>query len=258
MHLNKRIKYFPSVLIVLALVGCGARITGPNQPLETYFAEPGIDRENREVATEELFNHEYFLLYFSAHWCPPCQAFTPKLVHFYEENGGGQLFQLLFISCDKSEAEMFDYMNETKMPWPAVQFNTATSIQLKDAYGKGGIPRLVLVDRDGKIIQDSYNGKKYLGPQIALEALKELLETRDEDVVDKGVDNALPTPRRLARKYQLNGFGEGTFEDSAIISGKMVGEGVELEPGVVVEDITETYVEISRNGNRYRLYPPEE
>ena len=55
-------------------------------------------------------------LYFSAHWCPPCRAFTPELVKAYGEvNGsGGQhqrrnRFEVIFVSNDKSPAEFADY-----------------------------------------------------------------------------------------------------------------------------------------------------
>eukprot|EP00124_Ichthyophonus_hoferi_P004637 Ihof_evm6s536 gene=Ihof_evmTU6s536 len=43
-----------------------------------------IRRDGSEVKPSELANKPV-LLYFSAHWCPPCRAFTPVLAEFYEE-----------------------------------------------------------------------------------------------------------------------------------------------------------------------------
>jgi nucleoredoxin len=31
-----------------------------------------------------LANKKVILFYFSAHWCPPCRAFTPVLKDFYD------------------------------------------------------------------------------------------------------------------------------------------------------------------------------
>ena len=36
------------------------------------------------VSSASLANVPNVLLYFSAKWCPPCRAFTPKLVDFAE------------------------------------------------------------------------------------------------------------------------------------------------------------------------------
>lgn len=44
------------------------------------------------------------LLYFSAHWCPPCRQFTPMLISFYKQlrlQRGD--FEIVFMSRDKDE-----------------------------------------------------------------------------------------------------------------------------------------------------------
>jgi nucleoredoxin len=48
------------------------------------------------VAT--MGNDGIVALYFSAHWCPPCQAFTPKLVDCYENLlAAGKKFEVVFF-----------------------------------------------------------------------------------------------------------------------------------------------------------------
>ena len=41
-------------------------------------------------------------LYFSAHWCPPCKAFTPVLVEAHQKlKATGRDFEVVFVSSDK-------------------------------------------------------------------------------------------------------------------------------------------------------------
>ena len=86
---------------------------------------------------------------------------------------------------------------------------------------------------------------------------KALLAKRGTDPI--GISEAtgehLPTPEKLAKKYKINGFGQGTEDDIAIINGQFTAVGTELEKGARVEKITATYVVISYDGNHYRLYP---
>jgi nucleoredoxin len=115
------------------------------------------------------------LIYFSAHWCPPCRTFTPRLVSYYNKNRKPWNFAVIFVSSDRSEAEMYDYMREANMPWAAVKYRGAAHKALEQAYAGRGIPCLVLVDEKGKILADSFDGDKYLGPDVALEELTKRL-----------------------------------------------------------------------------------
>lgn len=115
----------------------------------------------REIAGDP----EYYAFYFSAHWCPPCRSFTPKLVDFYNSNdAAGKKFEIIFVSSDRSEDKMEDYIKEDQMPWPAIKFRYAKKIKEISQYAGSGIPCLVLVDREGKVVSDSYVGGKYVGP----------------------------------------------------------------------------------------------
>lgn len=108
----------------------------------------------------------YYAFYFSAHWCPPCRAFTPKLVEFYNaQEGKKKNFEIIFVSSDNDEKSMDDYIKGDAMPWPAIAFRSLDRVQEIRKYSTEGIPRLVLVDREGKIISDSYEGKTYVGPE---------------------------------------------------------------------------------------------
>ena len=93
----------------------------------------------------------FFGLYFSAHWCPPCRGFTPKLINFYDTvNKANKQLEIIFVSSDKSEAEFNEYFGT--MPWLSIPFKDEAIQNLKDAFEILGIPTFLIFNSDGKLI----------------------------------------------------------------------------------------------------------
>ncbi len=102
-----------------------------------------------EIDSRTLAQREYVLLYFSAQWCMPCRSFTPELIEFYRNQGGGQQFEIILVSHDRSQQEMVEYARESGMPWTVLPFDRVDSSNLKSAFNVRGIPRLVVLNGDG-------------------------------------------------------------------------------------------------------------
>ena len=68
----------------------------------------------------------------SAHWCPPCRGFTPKLVELYNtmKASGRDDFEFIFVSSDRDEG----------------------------GFRVEGIPTLVTISPDGTIVNKSARG----------------------------------------------------------------------------------------------------
>ena len=93
----------------------------------------------------------FFGLYFSAHWCPPCRNFTPKLINFYEVvNKTQKQIEIIFVTSDKNEAEFNEYFGT--MPWLAVPFGNEAIQNLNDVFGIQGIPYFLVFNNEGKLI----------------------------------------------------------------------------------------------------------
>lgn len=120
----------------------------------------------------------YFALYYSASWCGPCRAFTPQLVRAYQElKTQHPEFEVVFVSADHSAGDMADYMKEASMPWLAVNYAKRDNKIM--SYSGPGIPCLVLVDAQGQVLADSYEGDNYVGPQRVLAATRKILAGRN-------------------------------------------------------------------------------
>jgi len=117
---------------------------------------------------------EFTVIYYSAHWCPPCRALTPKLVTWYKNTKARfKNFELVFASSDKDEAAMMDYMKEDKMPWPAIRFDEKKSSGV-GKYAAGGIPYLVLLDKDGKDLTGQ-PGNEWQHPSKVMPEIEKIL-----------------------------------------------------------------------------------
>jgi thiol-disulfide isomerase/thioredoxin len=105
---------------------------------------------------EALQSADVVLLYFSAHWCPPCRSFTPQLAAQFSYGSPPPNLTTVFISSDRDEASFRQYYNE--MPWLAMPFSTPQRQMLGGQFGVRGIPSLVVLNgRTGAVI--STNGK---------------------------------------------------------------------------------------------------
>ena len=120
-----------------------------------------VNNKGEEVKSSTLSTKKGSVigLYFSAHWCPPCRAFTPNLAKVYNElKDAGKDFEVIFISSDSSDKEFKDYHKD--MPWLAIPYNNNDE---KDAcsekYDVEGLPTLVLIDGEtGETITDEGRG----------------------------------------------------------------------------------------------------
>lgn len=101
-------------------------------------------------------------LYFSAHWCPPCRGFTPKLAEFYK-GGLKDKMEIIFVSSDREQQSFDEYFGE--MPWLALPFESRVEKEaLSKAFGVSGIPSFVVVNPDGSVITQDGRSKVMSDP----------------------------------------------------------------------------------------------
>ena len=90
---------------------------------ETVIRSSGDNVE--EVRVESLCGKDSIIgIYFSAHWCPPCRGFTPKLIEFYnneKQKRDNINFEIVFVSWDRDEESFKEYFNT--MPWLALPYD---------------------------------------------------------------------------------------------------------------------------------------
>ncbi|KAL5145030.1 putative nucleoredoxin 3 [Glycine soja] len=115
-----------------------------------------ISGDDRKVPISELAG-KTIGLYFGAYWSPPCCAFTVQLTDAYNnlKVEKGDCFEIVLISTDR-DLEEFN-VNKSSMPWLAVPYEDRTRHDLRRIFDVKGIPALVLIGPDGKVI--SVNGK---------------------------------------------------------------------------------------------------
>merc|ERR1712055_817552 len=123
-------------------------------------------------AAAALEGKDIILFYFSAHWCPPCRGFTPKLTEFYK-GAVGLGVEVVFISADQTEEAMVSYMKESHGDWLAVPFNSELAETLNTKYQVEGIPTLVVVTKDGTVLsEDGDQEVRSMTPAEAIAAWK--------------------------------------------------------------------------------------
>ncbi len=111
-----------------------------------------VDAEGNAVDAAAYRDGTVFALYFAASWCGYCKEFNPEFVEAIERARVRYPdLVVVLISTDEEVEKMYGYMKSGQVPWPAVSHATMkASAWLSGLYG-GGVPQVVIVDRDGKV-----------------------------------------------------------------------------------------------------------
>lgn len=108
------------------------------------FDQPGI------TYTSVGLNGRIVLIDFWATWCGPCIEEMPNLHQAYEKFKG-RGFEILSVSLDEKPEVVKEFRRgRWKMPW--LHSLLSSNPEMKKQFEVVGIPKAVLIDRDGRIV----------------------------------------------------------------------------------------------------------
>ncbi|SMC16363.1 Peroxiredoxin [Desulfacinum hydrothermale DSM 13146] len=127
---------------VLGLVGAGTSAEAAD------FELPAVD--GSRVRLSDFRGKKPVLLYFWALWCPACRAMKPEVAELRHEISDDRL-EILAINVGSGESftKVKRYQKAHPMPFKVLYDGNSTVTQ---AYGVRGIPLLVIVDKEGKVV----------------------------------------------------------------------------------------------------------
>ena len=127
----------------------------PTPALREFFGADLLTHDGSPANLADL-NGKIVALYFSASWCPPCRAFTPRLVDLAERlQAEGKPFAVVLVGCDQSKQKSIDYMASHHMTGYLVPPEAPANIALSRRYNVHAIPYLVVVDDTGATLDPS-------------------------------------------------------------------------------------------------------
>lgn len=109
------------------------------------------DREGNTCQLSDIAKGKFTYIDVWATWCGPCKMEIPylaKLVEKYKDNGK---VQFISISIDENVDAWKRMIDKDKPAWPQYNINGETAKTFSQQWGISGIPRFIMIDKDGNI-----------------------------------------------------------------------------------------------------------
>jgi len=103
----------------------------------------------------ENFKGRYVYIDLWATWCGPCLVELPHLEALQEEYKNNRNIAFVSISIDSNKDAWRKMVTEKEMKGFQLIADNAWQSQICKDYGVNGIPRFMLIDREGKILNKS-------------------------------------------------------------------------------------------------------
>lgn len=99
------------------------------------------------------------LIDFWASWCGPCRHELPNVKAIYEKHRADGL-EVLGVSLDNKRDKWLEAIEEEELPWIQVSSLNGFACPAAVQYNVTAIPRLYIIDTDGKIIAQDLRGEE--------------------------------------------------------------------------------------------------
>lgn len=139
-----------------------SKLSAMEKVSHTSPGKPFIDldltdyKTGKPVKLSKVINGKVALIDFWASWCRPCRAEIPNIAEIHKKYGGKDFVVISLNVWDKPEGQA-KVIKELNMVW--TQLTDATR-NATDAYAVDGIPQILLIGKDGKIIARNLRGEE--------------------------------------------------------------------------------------------------
>jgi len=143
------------LLLILFACVCSCSIgeeprKGPPAKIAVDAAAPDFrlkDLKGQDVSLGSLRDRPV-LLVFGTTWCPYCREEIPRIKEIYRQ-GREKKLEVLNIYINEAEAKVATFASKYELPYPILLDKDG---QVAERYQVRGVPTLVLLDRQGKIV----------------------------------------------------------------------------------------------------------
>ncbi len=152
-------KVLQALLLQLAFVTAAAASPG-NGDIPPDLV--GLNRDGKEVRLS-AYQGKAIVLSFWATWCPYCLKELP-ILHNIQQRAGKDRIQVIAVNTE--EYEVFWRVSKTLAKLDIGMAHDDDG-EIRAAYGVNGIPHMVIIGRDGRIVAVHRGYNENLLPEIA-------------------------------------------------------------------------------------------
>jgi peroxiredoxin len=141
------------LLVCVSITGCSlGEEPRKGAPAKIAVDAPAPDFKLKDIRGQSVslgsLRDRPVLLVFGTTWCPYCREEIPRIKEVYRQ-GRQKNLEILNIYINESEDKVSAFAMKYELPYPVLLDKDG---QVAESYLVRGVPTMVLVDRQGKIL----------------------------------------------------------------------------------------------------------